>query len=296
MGSRGCFLETVGACLFGAVFLAAGLFVAAAALFAETGSRDAVKSRLDSDVENGRPIVAHVIVALCDNENQGIVPVSKPLGDGKNPQANLYWGAAYGVRTYFRRHPDYRQLEATWEVGSSVLASSAFHARFDRGSSKVDLFVVAEAWDGADMAGAITRFLRFAAGHDTVLVAVVGRGSPVRAGGDSAVVVFVGHNGLMDMPVPTRPLPRPGAAPRSSIVLACASRPYFHDLLRTGGSHPLLLTTGLMAPEAYTLEAALSAFAAGRDPEQVRESAADAYHRYQKCGRNAALRLFSTEH
>ena len=45
----------------------------------------------------------HVYVALCDNKNQGIVPVSKTLGNGQNPTTNLYWGAAYGIRTFFDR-------------------------------------------------------------------------------------------------------------------------------------------------------------------------------------------------
>ena len=35
----------------------------------------------------------HVVVALCDNENQGIVPVPEKLGNGKEPLTNLYWGA-----------------------------------------------------------------------------------------------------------------------------------------------------------------------------------------------------------
>ena len=34
----------------------------------------------------------HVLVALCDNINQGIVPVPPQLGDGQDPRNNLYWG------------------------------------------------------------------------------------------------------------------------------------------------------------------------------------------------------------
>ena len=32
----------------------------------------------------------HVFVALCDNENQGIVPVNSSLGNGQNSESNLY--------------------------------------------------------------------------------------------------------------------------------------------------------------------------------------------------------------
>ncbi len=43
----------------------------------------------------------HVYVALCDNIHQGIVPIPKDLGNGQSPRTNLYWGALYGVKTYF---------------------------------------------------------------------------------------------------------------------------------------------------------------------------------------------------
>ena len=36
--------------------------------------------------------VIHVLVALCDNENQGIVPVPAFLGNGEDTQRNLYCG------------------------------------------------------------------------------------------------------------------------------------------------------------------------------------------------------------
>ena len=83
------------------------------------------------------------------------------------------------------------------------------------------------------------------------------------------------------------------AAPRSAIVLACASRPYFETRLGEAGSHPLLLTTGLMAPEAYTLDAAIRSWFAGDTAAGVREAAADAYDRYQRCGMAGARKLFA---
>lgn len=255
----------------------------------------AVHDLVNSNVEIHQPIVAHVVVALCDNVNQGIVPVPKSLGDGQNPSSNLYWGAAYGVRTFFKRQSHFELLEATWVLDSNVLDSAVFRTRVDREGTELDLFVVAEAWDGSKMAEALSRFLRLAAGHDPIGVNVSGVEGRVRAGGDSAIIVFIGHNGLMEIRPPIQPAPRQGAKARSSMVLACASRSYFLDLLKKGGSHPALLTTGLMAPEAYTLEAALLAFAAGMEPSGIREAAAVAYDRYQKCGRNAARGLFSFE-
>ena len=274
-------------------FLIPWLVASMVSLSAHARTDKAVQERIESDLRSGRPIVAHVVVALCDNEHQGIVPVPESLGNGQSPRTNLYWGAAYGLKTYFQRHSEYSRIEAEWPADRRVLDQVVFRADVDRGGRSVALYVVAEAWDGREMAGALDRFLRSAAGRDPVEIET-GDGT-LHAGGDAALVAFVGHNGLMDLPAPA-PIPMAGgAAARSSIVLACASHGYFLDLLRTGGSHPLLLTTGLMAPEAYSLEAALSAFAAGAPADEVEAAAAAAYHRYQKCGQRAALRLFWTE-
>ncbi len=49
-----------------------------------------------------------------------------------------------------------------------------------------------------------------------------------------------------------------------------------------------------MAPEAYTLRAALDGWLRHETAEHVRERAAAAYHNYQKCGIAGARRLLTT--
>ena len=49
-----------------------------------------------------------------------------------------------------------------------------------------------------------------------------------------------------------------------------------------------------MSPEAYTLEAALAGWLKNENAEQICLRAAQAYHRYQKCGVKAASRLLVT--
>lgn len=44
---------------------------------------------------------------------------------------------------------------------------------------------------------------------------------------------------------------------RSAIILACISQDYFQPYLDKLNTELLLLSTGLMSPEAYTLDAAL---------------------------------------
>ena len=131
------------------------------------------------------PRTIHVFVALADNQNQGIVPVPARLGNGLDPIHNLYWGSAYGIKTFFSRSADW------------------------------------------------------------ALVSV--------AGGGSNVVAYVGHDGLMDFHLPLVPQKK-NDIHRDAIILACASKQYFAGPLRASGAYPLLWTTGLMAPEAYTHE------------------------------------------
>jgi hypothetical protein len=247
--------------------------------------------RLDADAKAGRPLVVHVVVALADNAHQGIVPVPARLGDGRDARANLYWGAAYGVKTFFSRAAGWSKRTATDPLPEGVLDRAVFVRDAKRAGAATKLFVVAEAWDGAKIREGIVAFLDHAAGAAPRTVHLTS-GEALEAGGRAHVVAFVGHDGLMDFRVPA-PVPDPAAPQREAIVLACISRSYFGPHLAAAGADPLVLTTGLMAPEGYVLEAALSALATGGDGPAAREAAARAYDHFQKCGLRGARRLFS---
>ena len=105
--------------------------------------------------------------------------------------------------------------------------------------------------------------------------------------------------GLMDKPsgplpgmpesFPTRVGP---AGPGGAIVLACKSRQYFAKPLAQARCPLLIATTGLMAPEAYVLDAILQSWTTGADEPTMHQRAAEAYARYQKCSLAAAKALF----
>jgi hypothetical protein len=107
------------------------------------------------------------------------------------------------------------------------------------------------------------------------------------------LVVYVGHDGLMDFQL-DQTFSGKTAEKRQGIVLACASKAFFGPGLRPTGAQPLLWTTGLMAPEAYTLKAALDGWIAGETAEQIGQLAAASYAKYQKISLTAAQRLFAT--
>lgn len=272
------------------------LCLAAQGSFAASGAE--VQARLAADVSKGLPVVVHVVVALCDNENQGIVPVSRELGDGRNPGTNLYWGALYGVRTYLGDAGGWRRLSATARPDDErILERAIFTADIDRGGDTASVYIVADAWDGAYIEDSLAAWLGMAAGNaqETVVFRDGSYQAHLKAAGMAHMVAFVGHNGLMDFHLETPRRETADPPPRSAVVLACESRPYFEWKLRAVKAHTLLLTTGLMAPEAYTLDAAIRAWAAGKAAPDVRQAAAAAYHRYQQCGLRAAERLFRGE-
>ena len=60
---------------------------------------------LEDEIKGYRKV--HVYVALCDNKNQGIVPVPKAIGNGQNAEGNLYWGCSLGIRTFFKNSSEF---------------------------------------------------------------------------------------------------------------------------------------------------------------------------------------------
>lgn len=227
----------------------------------------------------------HVVVALCDNKFQGIVPVPEKIGNGDDPANNLYWGAAYGVKTFFSKSRDWTLVSKTANPKPGILERVVF-----KHQSK-PIHLIAEAYRGRDIRMSTYDFLQFAAGRDVVAVDIPS--GKLRGGGAADLIAYVGHNGLMDFSLPAPPQGT-GERSRSVVILACASKPFFQDHLRSTGAQPLLWTTHLMAPEAYVLKAAVDGWILGEDGAKVRQRAAEAYNKYQKCGMKGALRLFAT--
>lgn len=235
------------------------------------------------------PKVVHAFVALADNAHQGIVPVPAALGNGDDPARNLYWGAAFGVRTYFRKDGEWKEIAVTENPNPFILERSVFfHARSDT-------YLIADAYRGREIKQAISDFFQAAAGlgPDVGEVKTAESGKVIRIASKPTLVVYVGHDGLMDFTL-TKTFQGTSGEKRDAIILACASKNYFASGLRPTGAQPLLWTTGLMAPEAYTLKAALDGWTAGESAQQIRGRAAAAYAKYQKCGPAAAQRLFGT--
>ncbi|MGD0693736.1 MAG: hypothetical protein ABSB82_02660 [Terriglobia bacterium] len=231
----------------------------------------------------------HVFVALADNQHQGIVPVPARLGNGSDPVHNLYWGAGAGVKTFFLHSAEWSLLVCGQGPKVEILERCVFKHH------NAEVYLIADAYRGGAIQQAILDFLDSAAGANPEAITALSHPHPftLTAGGGSSLVAYVGHDGLMDFHLP-RFSSKKNEIHRDAIILACASKQYFAEALSVSGAFPLLWTTGLMAPEAYTLKSALDGWINHESNEQVRERAAVTYDKYQKCGLRGARRLFAT--
>ena len=233
----------------------------------------------------GTPKVVHVFVALCDNDSQGIVPVPAKFGNGDDPGNNLYWGALYGVKTFFKRSTNWSLINSP-QVHPPVIERCIFRHK------KENAFLIADAYRGRKIRQAITDFFNAISGasNDMIFLSDGHQKIEVNIGGNANLIAYVGHNGLMDFHLKRLPEKRDNRL-RESIILACLSKLYFSDAVKSAGAKPLLWTTGLMAPEAYTLENAIESWLMEESDENIHLRAAEAYNKYQKCGLKAAKRL-----
>jgi hypothetical protein len=229
--------------------------------------------------------VVHVLVALCDNVNQGIVPVPAFLGNGEDPDRNLYWGAAFGVKTFFSRSKNWTKLAEIKNPEGNILERIIFKHKTQ------NVYLVADAYRGSKIRETIDDFFSAVSGNKRETVAAENANLEILGGAD--LVAFVGHNGLMDFNL-DKDFIKKDDNKRDAIILACASRNYFFKPMRNTGAKPLLWTSNLMAPEAYTLHDALEGWIRNESDEQIRARAVSAYARYQRISIKAAGNLLVT--
>jgi hypothetical protein len=161
----------------------------------------------------------HVFVALCDNKYQGIVPVPASIGNGQDAKSNLYWGAAYGVKTFFsKKSKEWQLITVVSNPAEHILERLLFKHR-----SK-NVFILADAFDGQYIRQATVDFLSSSSGKNEVLIKY--NGKDIYFGGASNLSVYVGHDGLMDFSI-NQSFRRVDDKNRETIILACFSKRFF---------------------------------------------------------------------
>ena len=157
------------------------------------------------------PQTAHIIVALCDNIYQGIVPVPHKIGNGDDPENNLYWGAMYGFKTYLRKSGNWILVEEIKNPEPNILRRAIFKHKTK------DTWIIADAYQGSKIKQATIDFFNFTAGKNTA--AVKSKDTMLNMGGSADLIGYIGHNGLMDFTLSGYPQ-KEGSA-KDAMVLAC---------------------------------------------------------------------------
>lgn len=226
----------------------------------------------------------HVFVALCDNKFQGIVPVPAKIGNGQDPNNNLYWGCGYGVRSFFRNSKEWKLIKI--QKPDTIKLERLIFKHVTK-----NYYLVADAYDGQYIKQCTREFLYSCSGQlkDTIHV----NRTAIGICGNSNLVAYIGHDGLMDFQL-GESFKNADGKKRDCIILACISKSYFAPHLKSTKAYPLVWTTGLMCPEAYTLHDAVSGYINNESKEQIRTKAAQAYSKYQKCSEKAAKNLLVT--
>ena len=233
-----------------------------------------------------QPKTIHVFVALCDNVHQGIVPVPSKFGNGKDPNNNLYWGAAYGLKTFLKYKTSDWNLVKTVKPESPIILQRLLFKH-----SSTNTYLLADAYDGEQIKTCTQDFLKSANGQHGFTIAH--NTDTLKFGGNANLLAYTGHNGLMEFNTDVKYV-KPNSKKRDVVILACFSKFYFTEEIKQAGANPILWTTHLMAPETYTLKAAIDGWLQNEADASIEERAAQAYNKYQKCGINSARNLFTS--
>lgn len=229
----------------------------------------------------------HVMVALCDDLYQGIVKVPEGIGNGQKPASNLYWGCGYGIKSYFKKSVEW-QLISKRSFPYGLKKDSMIMERLVFKNKLKNIYLIADAYNGKYIEQCTKDLILSLQGKkkDTIMI----NHKTIGLYGHAKLDVYIGHNGLMDFNY-SDSVSNIDGIQRKCIILACASKNYFSEIIKTANAKPLLWTTNLMCPEAYTLHDALRGYVMNLSESEIRNLAAAAYSKYQKCSMKAALGL-----
>ncbi|MGJ8643917.1 MAG: hypothetical protein ACSHX9_10950 [Luteolibacter sp.] len=208
-----------------------------------------------------------VFVALCDNETQGIAPVGEKIGNGDDPDSNLYWSCSDGIAVHFKKTGKWKVTKSEADISDAILRRITFK------HTEEEIELVADAYRGSKMMRCLADFEKAA------------------VGGEFDLVAYIGHNALMDF----RQEPPEGVDGNTTdvVVLCCLSEKYFRRRLESLGCRPLVMTSQFMYPGSFILSATIESWRKGEGLGEMRSAASRAYAKNQKISVKAATGVFA---
>jgi hypothetical protein len=283
------------ACLVGLTTRAAGT---------ESSGKDLgqLYDRIAADVHAGRPLVATIYVALCDNDAQGIVKVrNRRICRGDDPEQNLYWATAGGLSATLKA-AGWKRLSVEWFADGDLAVKSLWRKSLTPGGAlrargirrPIEVFVVGLGYRGVRIREAMVDYLE-AVNEDRVTLEVAD-GRQIRSGGESHVVAYIGHDYFYDISdwAPLLSLNRGDSTlQKGTLALSCTGHRLIRPAIRRGNVHIFLLNRTLGFPGAWAAEAAITALAGGADGKAIHRAAAEAFAAGMKTSVGTAMGAFA---
>lgn len=128
-------------------------------------------------------------------------------------------------------------------------------------------------------------------------------------GGKSKLIVYAGHNGLMEHRLKPRDFKKSSFDPvysydaplmkkqfslseRQGMVFACLTMWRFKPFFRESGAFPLIWTRNTMAPEGYVLTHAIEQWLQNSDPKEIKKKTVWAYVKFNRSSKKYSENLF----
>ena len=258
--------------------------------------------RIATDVQAGRPVVATIYVALCDNDSQGIVKVkNRRICNGDRPQENLYWATAGGLSATLK-NAHWKQRSIAYFPTGDLAVKAVWHKTFTPGGARrargvkrpVDVFVIGLGYRGSRIAVAMTDYLR-AVNRDSEAGETVD-GLSLRSGGLSHVVGYIGHDYFYDVD-DAKPLlgenQGDSVLHKGTFALSCTGNQLIRPAIRRKNAHIFILNRTLGFPGAWTAEAIVASVADGKSMKEIFHAAAAAFAAGKDMSLGASLGSFA---
>ena len=256
--------------------------------YTKISNREKIRINLTEKIKAKKAIIAHILVPLCDNLNQGIVPTSPKLGNGMDLRNNLYWGVRHGMKTIFKRNKKWKLVKEIKNPDSNIL-ERVIYQRIFKNNAKVIL--VLDAYRGDRMKACLEDYFNALAENKTEVITVDSTEIPIY--GNADLIGFNGHNGLMDTEI-SYSITKENIRQKDAISISCQSKYYFNERFEKLNAYPLVVTTNNLYPGGFIVEGIIEKWAIQKSDELIRQEAGNAYHRVKKCGVKGARRLFQT--
>jgi len=249
--------------------------------------RDTIEKNLAKKIKLNIPLIVHCLVPLCDNTFQGIIPTTPSLGDGFSITSNLYWATRNGMKRYYANHSDWKEIAIQFQPTDTILERVVFKRKFENGANVI---LICDAYRGDQMENCLVDYFDYLA--DKKEDSIFFNNSYLKVGSEADMIVFNGHNGLMDVQID--PVYATKKREKDAVVIACSSRWNYTEYITYTNSYPLVTTTSSLYPGASILNAIIEEWAFLKDPGTIRSAAGSAYHELKNCGAESAADLFYT--